>query len=108
MAVPIRHADCGEIVMWYFGDKVNNLFSSRDVLYLDGSRPLCGSRVPLCPHCGLAMRPANVFGGLFGGKVNLTRCFDEDIDPGFATRINDAGIGPNVELSGHQRPRTEG
>lgn len=87
MAVPIRHKDCGEIVMWYMGDRENSFFRSSDVVYLDGSRPLHGSRVPLCPHCGKIMAPSSAF----GGQGNLVRCFDEDIDPGFDMRANAGG-----------------
>lgn len=72
-AVPIRHMECGEIVMWYMGERGNTLCSSSTIVYLDGTRPAPCSGVPACPHCG---------GGMYPGR-NLIRCFGEDVDPGF-------------------------
>lgn len=73
MATPIRHTDCGEIVMWYLAGPDTTICSSASIVYLDGRRPEYGSAIPFCPHCGGVMTPG----------VNLVRCFDEDIDPGF-------------------------
>ena len=68
--------------MWYSGGKESPHFRSADVTYLDGSRPLVGSRVPPCPYCG-------VDGG-------LVRCFDEDAVYEFASPTADVGALPNV------------
>ena len=73
MATPIRHKDCGEIVMWYMGEEGNTACSSATIVYLDGTRPAFCSVVPECPHCG---------GGMYPGR-NLVLCFEEDADPGF-------------------------
>ena len=73
MAVPIRHTDCGEIAMWYMGERGNTICSSSTIVYLDGTRPAVCSDVPECPHCG---------GGMYPGR-NLVRCFDEGVEPGF-------------------------
>lgn len=73
MATPIRHTDCGEIVMWYLAGPETTICSSASIVYLDGRRPEYGSAIPFCPHCGGVMTPG----------VTLVRCFDEDIDPGF-------------------------
>lgn len=70
MAVPIRHTACGGIAMWYVGEPGNNIMSAQDIVYLDGTRPIYGSYIPACPHCGECM-------------VHMIRCFDEDVDPGF-------------------------
>lgn len=78
-AVPVRHTDCGNIVMWYMGERGDNNFSSANIVYLDGTRPAYMSAVPPCPHCG---------GVMYAGYParNLIRCFDEDIEPGFDVR----------------------
>ena len=73
MAIPIRHKGCGQIAMWYTGAEGDNRVISSTIVYLDGTRPAFGSAAPKCPHCG---------GGMYPG-VNLIRCFDEDVDPGF-------------------------
>lgn len=73
MATPIRHTTCGKIVMWYVGDKDENAVRSRDIVYLDGTRPMPCSSIPACPLCGGNIHP----------HMNLVRCFDEDVYPGF-------------------------
>lgn len=73
MATPIRHSACGEIVMYYIGPRLMSWARSRDIVYLDGTRPTPCSALPECPHCSGNMTPG----------FNLQRCFDEDVDPGF-------------------------
>lgn len=75
-AVPVRHTDCGNIVMWYMGERGDNHFSSANIVYLDGTCPVPYSPVPICPFCKVQMHV-----GYFG--INLIRCFDEDIEPSF-------------------------
>jgi len=75
-AVPVRHTNCGNIVMWYMGERGDNNFSSANIVYLDGTCPVPYSAVRLCPFCHGRM------GGSLGGS-NLIRCFDEDVHPGF-------------------------
>ena len=72
MAVPVRHAICGGIVMWYIGDPGEARARSADVRYLDGTRPAPCSVFPQCPHCCFETN-----------STSLKRCFHEDIDPGF-------------------------
>ena len=49
MAIPIRHTTCGEIAMWYTGDREDNVVRSSTIVYLDGTRPVYGSPGPkLC------------------------------------------------------------
>lgn len=75
MAIPIRHKTCGQVVMWFVGDRNISAFAemrSADIAYLDGTRPAYGSACPMCPYCKVPMRP-----------IGLKICFDEDIDPGF-------------------------
>jgi hypothetical protein len=71
MATPIRHIDCGQVVMWYTGGIEDNVFRSANVRYLDWSRPVPGSVIPKCPHCKGTVLPG----------INLGRCFNEDIVP---------------------------
>lgn len=73
MAVPVRHRACGEIAMWYMGERGDSRLSSENIVYLDGTRPAVYSAIPKCPHCGRSMFPGR----------DLVRCFDEDVDPGF-------------------------
>jgi len=58
--------------MWYVGDKSQSAMRSKDIVYLDGTRPAYVSMVPKCPACGGGMYPRN-----------LKRCFNEDVDTGF-------------------------
>lgn len=74
---PIRHIDCGAIVVWYTGEPGPQLVRSRDIFYLDGTRPASSDPIPNCPSCGEQLT-------LGGSRANARRCFDEDLDPGLA------------------------
>lgn len=74
MTTPIRHIGCGAIAMWYVGPPYSpgQTCSSSSIVYLDGTRPAPCSAMPVCPGCG---KPLN--------ELNMARCFEEDLDPGF-------------------------
>ena len=69
---PIRHTRCNKIVAYYVGDKNEPEVKSKDIFYLDGSKPKYGSQTPECPYCGF-----------LSSMGHLKRCFDEDVTPDF-------------------------
>lgn len=98
--IPIRHKDCGGVTMWYIGEREEIRMRSRDIIYLDGSRPYHAGKMPDCAVCGLKLH-AGSFSPLFGFvKTNIKRCFDEDLEPSPVVRAVFEAL-KNPQTEGH-------